>query len=188
MSAAIMHRLGVIFIGGLIGMEILGCATHNGSIRSAAGRASVTAPTLHCKSFGGLSDHACTPGVVRTTSVQSICHGGSTKQYRPPTSYTNNLKVQQIAEYGYTDTNPKDYEEDHLISLEIGGDGSDPKNLWPEAHAGKYGSFTKDRVENWLHKQICSGAMTPEEAQKGIATDWRQYIPQVLASENKPAR
>jgi hypothetical protein len=126
-----MHRLGVIFIGGLIGMEFLGCATHNGSIR-------------------------CTPGVVRTTSVQSICHGGSTKQYRPPTSYTNNLKAQQIAEYGYTDTNPKDYEEDHLISLEIGGDGSGPKNLWPEAHAGRNGSFTKDPVENWLHNQICS--------------------------------
>src|ERR1700722_10399783 len=129
-----MHRLGVIFIGGLIGMEILGCATHNGSVRSAAGRASVTAPprpaagmasvtapTLHCKSSGGLSDHACTPGVVRTTSVQSICHGGSTKRYRPPTSYTNNLKVQQIAEYEYTEPTPKSFKKIPLICLKLEG-------------------------------------------------------------------
>ena len=45
------------------------------------------------------------------------------------------------------------------------------------------GSFTKDRVENWLHKQICSDAMPPKEAQKGIATDWRQYVPRVLAAK-----
>jgi hypothetical protein len=56
--------------------------------------------------------------------------------------------VRQIAEYRYGDTSPKDYEEDHLISREIGGDGSDPKNLWPEAHAGEYASYSKDQVEN----------------------------------------
>jgi hypothetical protein len=130
-----------------------------------------------CHSVDGLPDATCTPGAVRTTSVDNIYHGGSTKQYRPESSYTTNLKRQQIGEYGYEDVNLADYEEDHLISLEIGGDGSDPKNLWPEPHTGKYNSFLKDKVENWLHKQVCSGAMKPEDAQHGIATDWRQYIP-----------
>jgi hypothetical protein len=120
-------------------------------------------------------------------AFRAFAMAGARSRWRPPTSYTNTLKVQQIAEYGYTDTSAKDYEEDHLVSLEVGGDGSDPKNLWPEAHAGEYGSLTKNQVENWLHKQICSGAMTPQQAQKGIATDWRQYIPQVLPSKNKPA-
>jgi hypothetical protein len=95
-------------------------------------------------------DPMCTPGAVRTTSVDDFCHGGSTKQLRPPSSYTTKLKREQLVEYGYADSNPADYEEDHLISLEIGGDGSDPKNLWPEPHAGKYNSFIKDKVENWL--------------------------------------
>jgi hypothetical protein len=132
-----------------------------------------------CKSSVGLPDSTCTPGAVRTTDVQSICHG-STSQYRPPTSYTNKLKVQQISEYGYADTSLSDYEEDHLISLEIGGDGSDPKNLWPEPHSGQYNSFVKDQVENWLHKQVCAGAMTPKDAQNGIATNWKQYIADAL--------
>lgn len=149
-------------------------------------------PTTHaaagCKSEDGLPDSSCTPGAVRTTDVQSICHGGSTKQYRPPTSYTNKLKTQQITEYGYADTSLSDYEEDHLISLEIGGDGSDPKNLWPEPHSGQYNSYVKDQIENWLHKQVCSGAMTPQDAQRGIATNWKQYIPNALGDKANKKR
>jgi len=139
----------------------------------------------YCHSVDGLPDAACTPGVVRATSEDDICYGGSTKQYRPPSSYTTRLKRRQIEEYGYEDTNLADYEEDHLISLEIGGDGTDPKNLWPEPHTGKYNSFIKDKVENWLHKQVCSGAMTPADAQNGIATDWRQYVPNVVRTSPK---
>lgn len=70
-----------------------------------------------CTSVDGLPDPICTPGAVRTTDVQSICNGGPTSQYRPPTSYTNPLKRLGIANYGYADTNMADYEEDHLISL-----------------------------------------------------------------------
>jgi len=31
----------------------------------------------------------------------------------------------------YVDKAPSHYEEDHLISLELGGNPRDPKNLWP---------------------------------------------------------
>jgi hypothetical protein len=143
---------------------------------------SATVPALtprNCHSENGLPDSVCTPGEVRTKDANNICHGGGTKQFRPPSSFTNALKRQQLIAYGYADTNPADYEEDHLISLEIGGSGADPKNLWPEPHAGKDNSFDKDKVENWMHRQICSGAMTPEAAQRGISTDWRRYLPQL---------
>ena len=107
-----------------------------------------------CRSENGLPDPTCTPGGVRTTEVDSICHGGGTKRYRPPSSYTDALKRRQLVAYGYADTNPADYEEDHLIPLELGGSGSDETNLWPEARKGKNNSFEKDKVENWLHRQI----------------------------------
>jgi hypothetical protein len=132
-----------------------------------------------------LPDPTCTPGAVRTTRVDEICHGGSTKPYRPPVSYTNAIKQSGIIAYGYVDTNMQNYEEDHLISLELGGSGDDPRNLWPEPHEGQYNSYMKDRVENWLHRQVCSGAMSPEEAQRGIATDWRQYLPLVKTSRKR---
>ncbi len=134
-------------------------------------------PVAHCTGTAGLPDPACTPGAIRTTSIRSICHGGSTRKYRPPVAYTEALKQQGIIEYGYTDTSLADYEEDHLISLELGGDGFDPKNLWPEPHLGTANSFQKDQVENWLHKQICSGAISVADAQHGVATNWKQYLP-----------
>jgi hypothetical protein len=138
-----------------------------------------------CRSEHGLPDPVCTPGVARTTNVDDICHGGGTKQYRPSSSYTRSLKRQQLIAYEYADTNPADYEEDHLIPLEIGGSGSDPRNLWPEPREGKDNSLEKDKVENWLHHQICSGAVTPPEAQEGIRTNWRQYLPRMKGVATK---
>ena len=38
-----------------------------------------------------------------------------------------------MPEYGETGS-PSDYQEDHLISLELGGNPTDPRNLWPEPY------------------------------------------------------
>lgn len=140
---------------------------------------SVVAPpiintSIECHANGTLPDSACTPGVAdpRVTQAniqQTICVSGYTKTVRPPASYTNQLKVEQIKLYGYSDTNIKDYEEDHLISLELGGSPSDAQNLWPEAGASPN---AKDQVENRLHKEVCNGQITLIQAQHEIATDW----------------
>jgi hypothetical protein len=66
-------------------------------------------PVGSCKSVNGFPDATCTPGELDPSVTQSdikttICVSGYTKTVRPPTSYTNALKVQQIREYGYTDT------------------------------------------------------------------------------------
>lgn len=106
-----------------------------------------------------------------TTSV--ICNPKwSTKSIRPPSSYTDKLKRQQLVQFQYTDVTPADYEEDHLISLELGGSPTDPKNLWPEPYNIPYGAHQKDKVENYLHKQVCAGKIPLSEAQHEIATDW----------------
>ena len=126
-----------------------------------------------CHARGVLPDAICTPGaanplVTQDNLAQTICVSGYTKTIRPPVSYTNNLKGQQMQEYGFTD-NIHLHEEDHLISLELGGDPSDPKNLWPEPGQSPN---PKDKVENALHSAVCSGRITLKEAQTRIATDW----------------
>ena len=94
---------------------------------------------------------------------------GGAATIRPPASYTNALKRQQIVAYGYPDTDPRGYEEDHLIALELGGAPSDQCNLWPEpAHSPN----PKDKVENVLRQRVCAGSLTLVEAQQRIATDW----------------
>ena len=124
-----------------------------------------------------LPDRSCTPGatnpdVTPATINQTICVSGWTSTVRPPTSYTNPLKVKQIAAYGYADTSTADYEEDHLIPLELGGAPRDPRNLWPEPHYGAKTAFTKDGVENALKKAVCDGRADLVAAQNAIATDW----------------
>jgi len=125
-----------------------------------------------------LPDRARTPGainlaVTQATIASTICVPGYTASIRPPASYTTNLKRQQLAS-GYTlngDTDTADYEEDHRISLELGGDPSDARNLWPEPYAAT-GARVKDRIENKLHELVCAGSLPLAVAQADIATNW----------------
>jgi hypothetical protein len=109
-----------------------------------------------------------TPGVrysqvTQATIGKTVCVNGWTKTIRPPASYTNALKRAQLAEWHYADQNPSHYEEDHLISLELGGAPRAKKNLWPEPHSQ---SAKSDPRENVWHKQLCAGKLTLGQAQK----------------------
>ena len=133
----------------------------------------VSAPIVTCHASGLLPDPACTPGatnpaVTQATIGQTICVTGWTTTVRPPTSYTNPLKVRQMAAYG-VHAAPSTVEEDHLVPLELGGAPRDEHNLWPEAWAGAH---LKDLVENRLHRDVCAGRVTLAAAQLAMATDW----------------
>ena len=66
----------------------------------------------------------------------------------------------------------KQLQEDHLISLQLGGNPVDPRNLWPEKPASPN---PKDGFENYLKAMGCQRKMTLAEAQKEIATDWFKF-------------
>ena len=49
------------------------------------------------------------------------------------------------------------------------GNPTDPKNLWPEPFQTSIpdgGAHAKDKVENYLHAEVCAGSLTLEQAQK----------------------
>ena len=62
-------------------------------------------------------------------------------------------------------------EVDHLVSLELGGTNAGA-NLFPEAASPRPGSHEKDRLENALHDEVCSGQIRLRSAQRLIAGDW----------------
>ena len=66
--------------------------------------------------------------------------------------------------YGETDS-PADYEEDHLIPLELGGAPRNPKNLWPEPHSQ---SSRSDPLETKLKREVCKRMITLEGARAAI--------------------
>ena len=140
----------------------------------AQGRYDVVHPIEDALPRSQLTPGAVDPRVTQANTRSTICVRGYTKQIRPLAKYTSDLKRKQIARYGYEDRRLRDYEEDHLISLELGGSPTSPKNLWPEPRhvVGGWGADAKDQLENELHRRVCRGELPLAEAQHSIATDW----------------
>lgn len=159
---------------------------------------------------------AANPGITQENIKNNICNRHwSTRLVRPPSEYTSRLKRKQLREYGDTvhqtgaelinpntgkvdrtrcvahSDNMACYEEDHLISLEDGGDPKDPRNLWPEPYNTRVartimGARQKDVVEGYVHDEICyaipgsrrnsyipvSTAISLKRGQEILAGDW----------------
>ncbi len=134
------------------------------------------------------------PGVSNSKITQAnikdtLCNKNwKTSSIRPYVSYTNKLKAKQIAELKYPDTKMADYEEDHAISIELGGSPTDPSNLWPQPYNISYngellGAKQKDRIENYLHIKLCDNSLSLREVQYDIVFDW----PSIYLSIEKKA-
>jgi hypothetical protein len=158
------------------------------NVASSAARNQSTSPS-RCNERDGLPDSACTPGAVSADITQTnigatICRTGYTshgvrsdgRPVRPPVTFTEPLKMSGIAAYGYPDKNPAHYEEDHLIPLELGGDGWSQSNLWPEPRYGQHNSGDKDKVENALNRLVCTGRVSLASAQQAIARNWETAL------------
>ncbi len=91
-------------------------------------------------------------------------------------------------QYGCTDHRLRDYKEEHLISLEVGGSPTDPKNLWPEPHhtVGNGGSTTKDRRENKLHRMVCRHQISLAPAQAEETGNWIEAYKRYVGPVSKP--
>ncbi|MUL60987.1 hypothetical protein B5P44_00105 [Mycobacterium sp. CBMA 213] len=128
-----------------------------------------------------LPDPRCTPGatnpkVTQDTLANTICRSGYTKSIRPPVEITRAEKRSNAQSYSFTG-DLKSAEFDHLLSLELGGDPNDPKNLWVEppspGHKPRDGvNNDKDIIENKLASAVCNGRVPLADAQTAIATDW----------------
>ena len=79
-----------------------------------------------------LTPGALNPKVKQATIKKTICKSGWTKTIRPPVSYTNTLKIEQMVLYGETGLT-SEYEEDHFIPL-----ASEKAPLHAAATASKY--------------------------------------------------
>jgi hypothetical protein len=123
-------------------------------------------------SSGSLILPTHTPGahysaVAQQTLSSTVCRSGWTRKVRPPPSYTNALKRTQLAEFHYADQNRAHYEEDHLISLELGGAPRLTRNLWPQPWS--QARRDDNGIESRLHRQLCNWTLTLRQAQEEIA-------------------
>lgn len=104
----------------------------------------------------GLIDPSCT--------LEKVCTPGYTATVRPGSKYTTELKKSQMAWLGLGG-DASQYEEDHIISLELCGAPKDPRNLIPEPWSR---ARAKDVMETRFHRAVCKGQMSLEDAQNKI--------------------
>ena len=142
---------------------------------------------------GGLPDQIRTPGVANPGVTQhnihaTICVAGWTTTIRPPTTYTNRRKARQILEYRYADGDLSSYEEDHLISLQLGGHPTASDNLWPQPYDTQCGARAKDVLETRLKRLVCAGKLSLAAAQRAIATNWIAAYKRYVSRDGCPQR
>jgi hypothetical protein len=138
------------------------------------------ASAQHCrkididKSSGSCTvpDPALTPGEMDPTLV---CVSNTDR----PRSVSNVEKNAILAAYGYpANTNKSTGEFDHWFPHWMGGSDT-AKNIWFEPHAGKFGSFTKDKVEAMLWRAVCvNKTMTLDQAKAAYLKGWTKFVPQ----------
>ena len=136
------------------------------------GHSSLPTAGAHCEARNGLPDPLCTPGVVDPScTLQDICPtvtGAGRKL--PSAHFMDQLKLQSIRAYGYSDMNPSHYVANHLVSRELCGAMADPRNIWAEAPASPN---PKDAVEDRCHRLVCTGRLSLGEADLEIALNWK---------------
>lgn len=110
-----------------------------------------------------------TSGATLPVASGDICVSGYSQKVR---NVPADVKQQVYAEYGIASHKPGEYEVDHLISLELGGSNS-IKNLWPQSYLTQpWNAHVKDKLENEMHAEVCSGKIDLPTAQHEISTDW----------------
>ena len=136
----------------------------------------VQTKTSNCLINGAMPDKECTPGSVFSgVTKDQICVAGYSKTVR---NVPESEKKAVYEEYGIASHMTGEYEVDHYISLELGG-SNEMANLWPEAAKPTPGFHEKDKVENYLHQQVCDGIISLQQAQIEIATNWLQVYQQL---------
>ena len=161
-----------------------------GGIAAAEGPYSVVFSLDEARPNPRITPGALNPAVDQANIDRTICLRGYSKSIRPPEEYTERLKRRGIRQYRYGDHRVRDYEEDHLVSLGLGGSPTDPRNLWPQPHhvIGGWDSYAKDRLEDKLHTLVCHGRLPLAQAQNAIASDWIAAYKRYVGTNPSPGR
>jgi hypothetical protein len=131
-------------------------------------------------------DPNCTPGAINPTLIIEVLRdrGFTTKCVRDVATKeeekARTFDWYDIPHPSNDSGEAQICELDHLISLELGG-ADTLDNIWPQC--GPSGVSLpqrffklKDIVENFLAMQVRAGRMPLIDAQRGIATDWTQFL------------
>lgn len=123
-------------------------------------------------------------GVTQENIPVTICVPGYSQRIRPTRSVSQAIKTEMMADLR-SPGDSADYQLDHVVPLELGGCPDCRKNLWLEPIAD---AVRKDKVERFLHGQVCSGRMSLQTAQNAIMQDWFAIYEGRFHKQPEPSR
>jgi hypothetical protein len=132
------------------------------------------APAIH-------RNYAMTPGAITGATTEQVCTAGYATSVRPSSNESARLKTAAMKAYGIAGAPRDGYQLDHVVSLELGGAPRDMRNLWPEPIAIAH---EKDKVENSLHRAVCSGHLSLAKAQACEAFNWHLCVTWYLSERS----
>ena len=171
------------------------CAQFSIDTRASQPLRGVTLPPphgCHTRAINGypVPDPSCTPGSINPTVTIAVLRDPAfrTACIRQQVT-TAHEKAQTYSWYSIRHPanntgGSQTCELDHLVSLELGG-ADTLDNIWPQCGPPGVGLDEryfkqKDAVENYLAWRVRHGEMDLAQAQKGIATNWTQYLAQAM--------
>lgn len=144
----------------------------------------------HTRVLNGFSvpDPACTPGAINPTVTIAVLRDSAFRtacirqQVTTAQEKAQTYRWYAIPHPANNSGGSQSCELDHLVSLELGGADS-LDNIWPQCgppgvQLSQRYFKQKDIVENYLAWRVRRGDMDLAQAQKGVASNWTQYLAQ----------
>lgn len=156
---------------GLCALVALACEPGPAPVRDTAPSAAASADPQgdSALQYPTVPNRTLTPGAALDVTASDICVPGYARKVR---NVPIAVKRSVYASYGVRRHEPREYEIDHLISLELGGSNS-VRNLWPQSfRTHPWNARVKDALENELHRRVCAGILDLATAQRAIASNW----------------
>jgi hypothetical protein len=134
-----------------------------------------------------IPDSSLTPGVIASTDLGEICMSDG----RPGSAYsrahreTNERdRRADFARYGIPWPAHREYEDDHLVPLCLGGADA-PANRWPEPRWGAWNAYEKDQLEGYACRMVCAGRIDLHAAQGWFLApaDWKDAYHRIFGGQ-----
>jgi hypothetical protein len=159
-------------------MPIAGAVMCYSVFLGACSSSSENSRTMHFspKLVDSVPDATLTPGDTLDVTINDICTPGYARKIR---AVPAEIKRRVYTAYHREHESGICCEVDHLIPLELGGSNF-ANNLWPQYYVGEWNARAKDRLENHLHRMVCTGQIDLATAQHAISANWiaafQQYV------------
>ena len=115
---------------------------------------------------------ACAPGATDAQAAahpqQTICLRRHASSVIPSERDAERIKLALLDRYQATEPSAS-YVLDQLVAIEDAGSPTDRRNMWPQPIAQ---AKQKDAIEDYLHREICAGKVTVQQAARVLEGDW----------------